>query len=264
MKKFKELSKSKKILITILVIIAIIVFIDGLIPLILMAISGIGFIKARKDKKRLKKFVYGICLALCTFVAIAVYSVPTDTTDTKVSGETLVESKEDTQTSDETLAEPEEDIQDTSETLAEPEEDIQDTSETLAKPEEDIQDTNETLVESKKDITEEMKDIAYYVISSELGDPITNTKLDSLNVNENLGTDSEEDVIVLANLSWSTKNLEKMTREMLEMYSNHLAAKLAPKLADGSEIALFWYAEYTGLNIKHSYYVKNGNAYIQD
>lgn len=83
------------------------------------------------------------------------------------------------------------------------------------------------------------------------------------NVNENMGTDSEEEVIVLAYLSWSTKNLEKMTREMLEMYSNHLAAKLAPQLSDGSEIALFWDAEYTGLSIKHSYCIKNGNAYVQ-
>lgn len=92
---------------------------------------------------------------------------------------------------------------------------------------------------------------------------ITNTKLNRLTVNENLGTDDNKDVVVLGYLSWSTKNTEKMTREMLKMYSEHFAATIAPSLANGSEIALFWDAEYTGLSIKHSYYVKDGKAYMQ-
>lgn len=87
--------------------------------------------------------------------------------------------------------------------------------------------------------------------------------MDSLGVNENLGTDLNEDVIVLVDLSWSTKNTEKTTREMLEMYSDYLSASISSELADGSEIALFWNAEYTVLDIKHSYYIKNGNAYKQ-
>lgn len=101
------------------------------------------------------------------------------------------------------------------------------------------------------------------IIRKELGGQITNTILTSVTVNENLGTEAENDVIVLANLSWSVKNREELTREMLEMYSDHLAVKIASELEDGSEIALFWDATYTGLNIKHSYYVENGNAYKQ-
>ncbi len=111
--------------------------------------------------------------------------------------------------------------------------------------------------------TTQVKTRVNSIIMGELNDSITNTTLKSIEVNENLGTDASNDVVVLANLSWSTKNLEKMTREMLEMYSDHLAATLSSELAEGSEIALFWKAEYTGLDIKHSYCIKNGNAYKQ-
>lgn len=101
------------------------------------------------------------------------------------------------------------------------------------------------------------------IIDAEINGQVTNTTLDSLTINQNSGTDADDDVIVLANLTWSTANKEKTTREMLKMYSDHLAAKMAPELANGSEIALFWKAEYTGLDIKHSYVVRDGNAYIQ-
>ena len=112
--------------------------------------------------------------------------------------------------------------------------------------------------------TDAVKQTANSIIKKELDDQIADTILDELRVNENSGTDSNKDVIVLANLTWRVqKVLKKTTIEMLEMYSDRLAAKLAPELAEGSEIALFWNAEYTGLDIKYSYYVKNGNAYRQ-
>lgn len=126
------------------------------------------------------------------------------------------------------------------------------------------EEVEEQITKNTQDVdTNEIEQIVNSIIMRELSGNITNTTLESLRINENLGTDSNEDVIVLADLSWSTKNLEKMTREMLEMYSDHLAVNLSSQLADGSEIALFWKAEYTGLNIKHSYYIKNGNAYKQ-
>ena len=111
--------------------------------------------------------------------------------------------------------------------------------------------------------TDAVKQTVNSIIKQELSDQVTNTTLDTLLVNENSGTDSNKDVIVVAYLTWSTKNSEKTTIEMLKMYSDHIAAKLAPELAEGSEIALCWKAEYTGLDIKHSYYIKNGNAYKQ-
>lgn len=101
------------------------------------------------------------------------------------------------------------------------------------------------------------------IITGEVASRFRNASLNDLVINENLGTASEDDVVVLAYLSWSTKNSERTTRDMLEMYSDHLAVTLSPKLAEGSEIAVFWDAQYTGLKIKHSYYIENGKAYKQ-
>lgn len=141
----------------------------------------------------------------------------------------------------------------------------EDNTEVETEEEEEVYTEQEVYAEEEEEVyTDTIKEIADSIISRELYNNLTNTTLDLLRVNENMGTDSEEDVIVLADLSWSTKNLEKTTREMIEMYSDHLAANLAEELADGSEIALFWDAEYTGLSIKHSYYVENGNAYSQE
>lgn len=138
-------------------------------------------------------------------------------------------------------------------------------SETVENTYEENNNTSENSTKEDVQYTrlDEIKQDIDYVLSKELRNQITNTTLENLQVNENLGTDNSEDVIVLVDLSWSTKNLENTTRTMLEMYSDHLAAKLSSQLAEGSEIALFWKAEYTGLDIKHSYYIKNGNAYKQ-
>lgn len=108
-----------------------------------------------------------------------------------------------------------------------------------------------------------VKNTVRSIITGEVASRFRNATLDDLVINENLGTASEDDVVVLAYLSWSTKNSERTTRDMLEMYSDHLAATLSPKLAEGSEIAVFWDAQYTGLKIKHSYYIENGKAYKQ-
>lgn len=124
-------------------------------------------------------------------------------------------------------------------------------------------ETEQEEVDNQGIYTNSVKQVVNTIIKREIEDNLTNTTMDFLRVNENLGTDLNEDVIVLVDLSWSTKNTEKTTREMLEMYSDHLAASISSELADGSEIALFWDAEYTGLDIKHSYYIKNGNAYKQ-
>lgn len=122
----------------------------------------------------------------------------------------------------------------------------------------------ENNIEETQDVnTEGIKQIVDSIINKEVGNTVKNTKVDSIRVNENAGTDKDDDVIVLIDLSWSTKNLEKTTREILKMYSDHIATKLASSLADESELAFFWDANYSGLSIKHSYQIKSGNAYKQ-
>lgn len=69
-------------------------------------------------------------------------------------------------------------------------------------------------------------------------DDLKNTSVRQLLVNENMAKD-DGSYIVLPHLKWDVKNGAKTTREMLEMYSDHLAAKLAEQ-SDVSEITVFW------------------------
>ena len=116
---------------------------------------------------------------------------------------------------------------------------------------------------SKPDITG-IKTKVQDILNQELAGDIENTIINNITINENLGTeDNTKDVIVLVDLTWSTLNGEKSTRSMIDMYGSHIAAKLAPILSEGSEICTFWDATYTGLQIKHATYVKNGGAYKQ-
>lgn len=56
---------------------------------------------------------------------------------------------------------------------------------------------------------------------------------------EFLTEDIEDDVVVLVYLTWSVKNGEKSTNNMLNMYGDHLSDKMAKELPEGSEICLF-------------------------
>lgn len=204
-----------------------------------------------KNKKPIYKRPWFIIVAF--FLIIGVIGDSNDGNSTTIDTETA----EVVQTTNEN--------KDTEESIQTEDKVEEDNTEVETEEEEEVYTEQEVYAEEEEEVyTDTIKEIADSIISRELYNNLTNTTLDLLRVNENMGTDSEEDVIVLADLSWSTKNLEKTTREMIEMYSDHLAANLAEELADGSEIALFWDAEYTGLSIKHSYYVENGNAYSQE
>ncbi|MCZ2258074.1 hypothetical protein [Sporosarcina sp. G11-34] len=80
-------------------------------------------------------------------------------------------------------------------------------------------------------------------------------------VNDNMESDTENNFIVLPHLKWDVKNGAKSTREMLEMYSDHLAAKLADE-SDVKEITIFWEVPYhlDGENIAKYMYERSGNG----
>lgn len=90
------------------------------------------------------------------------------------------------------------------------------------------------------------------------------TTIQSIEVNSNIGTPNPDDYLILIYLSWSTKNGVDRTRTMLEMYSDDMAATLASKYIDASDIILFWEVPYllkNGTCAKYSYDVRNGSAY---
>ena len=119
--------------------------------------------------------------------------------------------------------------------------------------------------ESKEDTTEVKKELErdeeIEALAKEIvGDDFNKTDIKKIAVNKNMGLD-DGSYIVLPHLTWDVKNKEKMTREMLSQYSNHLAAILADE-SDISEITVFWEVPYhkEGENIAKFNFTREGDG----
>ena len=86
-------------------------------------------------------------------------------------------------------------------------------------------------------------------------------------VNENLGTDAENDYIILMELTWNTKNSKDTTKKMLAMYSEDFAARIGKELKNVSEVTILckvpYYSE-TDTAIKYTYTRKDNDMYQTD
>lgn len=82
-------------------------------------------------------------------------------------------------------------------------------------------------------------------VKSVIKDSASQTKVSitSISVNENLGTDEENDFVVLAYLSFDVKNNAKMTKEMLVLLNNQIGANMA-EIDNISELTIFWEVPY--------------------
>lgn len=115
--------------------------------------------------------------------------------------------------------------------------------------------------QNKRAKEKEVKEIED-TVKERVSDEYAQTSILDLQVNENLGTeDKEDDYIVLAYLKWDRKNRAKGTREMLEMYSDDLAATLA-KHENIEEITVFWEVPYhlEGNNSVKMSYLRSGEG----
>ncbi len=95
----------------------------------------------------------------------------------------------------------------------------------------------------------------------------SDTSLFNIDVNENLGTDDENDYIVLAYPKWNVKNSASTTQEMLSMYSSDLAAKVGSGLTNVSEITIFWTVPYyseTETVLKYTYTRDGSKMFLTD
>lgn len=95
----------------------------------------------------------------------------------------------------------------------------------------------------------------------------SDTSFFNIDVNENLGTDDENDYIVLAYPKWNVKNTASTTQEMLSMYSSDLAAKVGNRLTNVSEITIFWTVPYyseTETVLKYTYTRDGSKMYLTD
>ena len=86
-------------------------------------------------------------------------------------------------------------------------------------------------------------------------------------VNENLGTDAENDYIILMELTWNTKNSKDTTKKMLAMYSEDFAARIGKELKNVSEVTILckvpYYSE-TDTAVKYTYTRKDNDMYQTD
>lgn len=128
--------------------------------------------------------------------------------------------------------------------------------------EEESTTSAETTVAETKKLTKKEK--VEKVARDYMEENFSNTDIDSITVNDDAGTDKKDDYIFLTNLTWNVQNSGKTSKEMLELYSDSLAATLAKGCKNVNEICLFWEVPYLGGNAKLAYEVRDGGAYRMD
>ena len=98
-----------------------------------------------------------------------------------------------------------------------------------------------------------------------IGELYEDTEIDSITINDDLGTDTPGDYIVLVRLIWNGKNSGTSAKETLKMYSDDLAASLYEGSSDVQEIAVFWTApNLNNGNGKCAYERKADGMYLTD
>ena len=69
-------------------------------------------------------------------------------------------------------------------------------------------------------------------------DAYTMTDIDSITINDDLGTNTEGDYIALIYLTWNQKNNPELTKKVLQMYSDDLAATICESHSNVQEVAV--------------------------
>lgn len=103
------------------------------------------------------------------------------------------------------------------------------------------------------------------IIRDHIVDLYSNTDIDSITINDNLGTEIDGDFIALVYLTWNVNNSAETSKEVLELYSDDLAATIADSCPDVQELAIFWTVPYlNNANAKCSYERKEEKMYVMD
>ena len=102
------------------------------------------------------------------------------------------------------------------------------------------------------------------ILSERIEEEYYNTVIDGITINDDLGTEKEDDYIALVYLTWNTRNSGKLSKTVLKMYSDDLAATLAEENDSVQEIAIFWTVPYLKGSAKCSYERKNSEMYVAD
>lgn len=93
------------------------------------------------------------------------------------------------------------------------------------------------------------------------------TRVTEITLNDNLGSEAEDDYVALIYLRWTVQNGPDMTKRMIAMYSEDFAARIGTDVPAVTDVAIFWtvpyYSEETAA--KYSYERRdNGGMYKTD
>lgn len=125
----------------------------------------------------------------------------------------------------------------------------------------ELEDDNE---EEPEETQYDINDIKW-AVEDIVDEDLDNTTITDLRINEDASID-EERYIVLVDVEWDVKNKPKTTKDMLDMYSDHLAASLADNELV-YELVLFWTVPYHNEDesiLKRTYQNKNDGMYLED
>lgn len=130
--------------------------------------------------------------------------------------------------------------------------------------ESDTEESNNVDNDSESEPADDTSEIELE-IESVVNADLNDTSITNIRVNEDMSAD-EERYIVLVDLSWSVKNTPGTTKDMLDMYSDHLAAKLTDHKSI-YELVLFWTVPYHKEDdsiLKRTYENKEKGMYLTD
>ena len=104
----------------------------------------------------------------------------------------------------------------------------------------------------------------YEIVKNRIEDKFTFTDIDGIDIHSDAGTEKEDDYIIIVHLTWNQKNDGEMSKKVLSLYSEDLAATLGENdfQCKATEIAIFWNVPYLNANAKCSY-VRSGNGFIE-
>lgn len=144
-------------------------------------------------------------------------------------------------------------------------EDLMNTDEDEPEEEEEEIEEVDTEEEEKVDESENnISDIEWDVDGVADAD-LDDTSITDIRINEDASAD-EERYIVLVDLEWDVQNKPKTTKEMLDMYSDHLAANLSDNELI-HELVLFWTVPYHNEEdsiLKRTYENKDDGMFMED
>lgn len=108
----------------------------------------------------------------------------------------------------------------------------------------DPEKTHESEVADEKDELESLKSDAEYEIESIVEDNYTTASIEKIEINDDMGSDKPNKLIALVHLSFDAKNSSQTSYNMVEMYSDDLAAKIGSENDTINQIAVFWKVPY--------------------